>query len=454
MAKRMRIGELAERTGISRETIHFYLREGLLPRPRKAGRNMAFYEDAHVERLLLIKRLQNEKFLPLARIKDLLAGRTADANLVAELHSLVGIGPEAGKIQLSATQIEKARAAGIESAAELSVLGQAVAEVGYDFDLAVESFAAYVRHIAALEREEARIVFGRLLRAKNPIALVETLRRGREAQSRFLAAARARSLQHELEAYLEEVEHSVALSGGPPMHPLSDGLLKQLGYPARYKKLLSEWRESARAAKDLIALEYGVGHADTLSELAQKMRQRHGDLGEVLLWQGAALVDAGEFEAGITLLRRAAELMKSSPLAHATLGSAWIRRARRTLLAAGVQSAMQEAQNGLAELEKSRSGEQTALVRYLRGRVYTSMPRFFGHFDAGLADLQAVAEGKATEDPVISRLRGNALYFLGVALEQAGQRAQSRAALLGAADVDPEGPLGARARERLQGVKR
>ncbi len=74
MPRRMRIGELADRTGISRETIHFYLREGLLPRPRKAGRNMAFYEDAHVERLLLIKRLQNEKFLPLARIKDLLAG--------------------------------------------------------------------------------------------------------------------------------------------------------------------------------------------------------------------------------------------------------------------------------------------------------------------------------------------------------------------------------------------
>src|SRR5215468_5002710 len=109
MAKRMRIGELAERTGISRETIHFYLREGLLPRPRKAGRNMAFYEDTHVERLLLIKRLQNEKFLPLARIKDLLAGQGgADADLVAELHTLVGA-PEVGRIRLSAAQFEKAR---------------------------------------------------------------------------------------------------------------------------------------------------------------------------------------------------------------------------------------------------------------------------------------------------------------------------------------------------------
>jgi tetratricopeptide (TPR) repeat protein len=419
---------------------------------------MAFYEQRHVERLLLIKRLQNEKFLPLARIKALLSGQGgADADLVAELHSLVGT-PEVGKILLNAEQMQKARAAGISSPAELAVLGQAVHEVGYDFDLAVESFAAYLRHMAALEREEARIVFDRLLRAKNPIAMVETLRRGREVQSRFLAAARARFLEHELEDYLKEIEHSVALSGGPPMHPLSDGLLRRLGYPARAKKLLADSRESPRAARELIGLEYGVGHTETLSELAQKMRQRHGDLGEVILWQGAALVDAGEFEAGLTLLRRSVELIGSgeaAPVAHATLGSALIRRARRTLLSVGTQSAMQEAQAGLAELEKSLTSQPSAFVRYLRGRVYTSMPRFFGHFDSGLADLQAVAViSEGGPDPVLSRLRGNALYFLGVALEQAGRSADSRAALLGAAEVDPEGPLGMRARERLQGVTR
>src|SRR5262249_552462 len=186
---------------------------------------------------------------------------------------------------------------------------------------------------------------------------------GGEVQSRFLAAARARLLQQELEDYLKEVEHSVTISGGPPMHPLSDALLRRLGYPARAKKLLADARESPRAARELVALEYGVGHTETLSELAQKMRQRHGDLGEGILWQGGARVDAGEFEAGLTLLRQASELLRGSPLTHATLGSAWIRRARRTLLSAGTQSAMQEAQSGIVELAKSQAGEQTALVR-------------------------------------------------------------------------------------------
>src|SRR5262249_59186693 len=133
------------------------------------------------------------------------------------------------------------------------------------------------------------------------------LRRGRGVRSRFLPPARAPFLQHELGVSLKGVEPWAALSGGPPMHALSDALLRRLGHPARANELLAESRESSRAAIALAALEYGVGHTDALSELAQKMRQRHGDLGELLLWQGAALVDAGEFEAGIALLRRAAE---------------------------------------------------------------------------------------------------------------------------------------------------
>lgn len=37
----MKIGDLAQRTRITKETIHYYIREGLLPKPRKLGRNSA-----------------------------------------------------------------------------------------------------------------------------------------------------------------------------------------------------------------------------------------------------------------------------------------------------------------------------------------------------------------------------------------------------------------------------
>jgi len=68
----MRIGELATRTGVPKETIHYYIREGVLRRPRKTGRNAAEYAESYVEQIHIIKRLQDNYFLPLSVIKRLI----------------------------------------------------------------------------------------------------------------------------------------------------------------------------------------------------------------------------------------------------------------------------------------------------------------------------------------------------------------------------------------------
>ena len=68
----MRMRELEKASGVGRETIRYYIREGLLPEPDRASRNSAFYSDEHVTRLRAIKRLQEERFLPLAVIRTLL----------------------------------------------------------------------------------------------------------------------------------------------------------------------------------------------------------------------------------------------------------------------------------------------------------------------------------------------------------------------------------------------
>ncbi len=75
----MRMRELEQRSGVGRETIRFYIREGLLPEPARAARNSASYSEAHVARLGLIKRLQEERFLPLAVIRGLLDGEADSA---------------------------------------------------------------------------------------------------------------------------------------------------------------------------------------------------------------------------------------------------------------------------------------------------------------------------------------------------------------------------------------
>lgn len=69
----LKMKDLEARTGLSRQAIHFYLREGLLPEPHRPKRNVAHYSEDHVARIKLIKRLQEEKFLPLGVIKNMLA---------------------------------------------------------------------------------------------------------------------------------------------------------------------------------------------------------------------------------------------------------------------------------------------------------------------------------------------------------------------------------------------
>ena len=68
----MKIRNLVQHTGVSKETVHFYIREGLLPKPLKRGRNIAEYDDSYVERIRFIKELQDRHFLPLAVIKNIL----------------------------------------------------------------------------------------------------------------------------------------------------------------------------------------------------------------------------------------------------------------------------------------------------------------------------------------------------------------------------------------------
>jgi DNA-binding transcriptional MerR regulator len=67
-----RMKDLCEQTGLGRQAVHFYILQGLLPEGEKTGRNMAYYSQAHVDRLRLIRRLQEEHFLPLKAIRAVL----------------------------------------------------------------------------------------------------------------------------------------------------------------------------------------------------------------------------------------------------------------------------------------------------------------------------------------------------------------------------------------------
>ena len=85
----LRMKELAEASGVPAPTIKHYLREGLLPEPVKTSRNMAYYPPEFVERIRLIKRLQEERFMPLKAIKSVLDEDPERARALVELEDRI-----------------------------------------------------------------------------------------------------------------------------------------------------------------------------------------------------------------------------------------------------------------------------------------------------------------------------------------------------------------------------
>lgn len=81
----LKISELAEASDVPVATVRHYLREGLLPEPVKTSRNMAYYPPGFADRIRLIKRLQEERFMPLRVIKDALESNGGDLERLGAL---------------------------------------------------------------------------------------------------------------------------------------------------------------------------------------------------------------------------------------------------------------------------------------------------------------------------------------------------------------------------------
>jgi DNA-binding transcriptional MerR regulator len=69
---KLKIGEIAKRSGVRASTIRYYVQEGLLPKPEKANEKMAYYNEGCVERLQIIQELKEKRYFPLYLIKNIL----------------------------------------------------------------------------------------------------------------------------------------------------------------------------------------------------------------------------------------------------------------------------------------------------------------------------------------------------------------------------------------------
>ncbi len=88
----LKMRDLAERSGVSAGTIKHYLREGVLGDDEgivRTSRNMAWYPPEFVDRIRLVKRLQEERFMPLRLIKGVMDRGPEQAAAMVEVEDRI-----------------------------------------------------------------------------------------------------------------------------------------------------------------------------------------------------------------------------------------------------------------------------------------------------------------------------------------------------------------------------
>jgi DNA-binding transcriptional MerR regulator len=218
----LRMGELARASGVSAATIKHYLREGLLPEPVKTSRNMAYYPADFVERIRMIKQLQEERYMPLRVIKDLLEEDPDRARALIELgdrlleHALAG---ESERI--SAAEVRHRYEVPqdvLDRLAELEVLtpdrrGYSPSDVriieaisrfragGYEerIGFTVYDTLRYRDAMGALVKQEVDVLMERLAGEVDPDEAMKLIEAGNQPLNDLLAAMHTKALVAELE---------------------------------------------------------------------------------------------------------------------------------------------------------------------------------------------------------------------------------------------------------------
>jgi DNA-binding transcriptional MerR regulator len=217
----LKMRELAAASGVSSGTIKHYLREGLLPEPVKTSRNMAYYPPEFVDRIRMIKQLQEERFMPLKVIKRMIDADPDRMRALIELEDRVLERAAEGEEKRTTAADLKRRydipKEVLDRLAELEVLtpnsrGYSPSDVriveaicrfragGYDerIGFTVYDTLRYKRALQALVEEEVQVLLERLAGEMEPERAVALIDDGVEPLQDLIGALHSKLLVAEL----------------------------------------------------------------------------------------------------------------------------------------------------------------------------------------------------------------------------------------------------------------
>jgi len=434
----LRISELAKLADVSIPTIKHYLKEGLLPRPIKTGRTMSYYDESCVDRVRLIKRLQNERFLPLNVIKQILeSGNNFDQELILR-EGILGISRLAMPTRaVTPEDIEKTTGYDLSHLKRAEDMGVIIPrsteegtiydtidqeilalirqreDIGIPFEYSIEMMSIYRKHMKKLVEEDAALFVRNLLSLQSAEEVIKYVWEGDSPLVAYMPLIRAKLTQ-------ANVERLFSILDTVP------GLIEEAFL---FRSLPGIWEMITRDPE-------AINTQSTLWKLVAWpiTHPNHRDDTRLLTTEGPSIGEVRELLTGIhdIISKRPddalgrfdsiAENERLGSMIRVLEGVAYIIKATQSSGFMPIISNIKDAMSRFAlSRETSRHQTTNLLTTYVRGTGLSMIPEEFGTHEDALEDLHEVItrgqeiRGDKREDIdtlFVLELTSKSIYFL------------------------------------------
>ncbi|MBN1289208.1 MAG: MerR family transcriptional regulator [Actinobacteria bacterium] len=490
----LKISELAEITGVSKQAIHFYLREGLLHSGRKTSHNMAYYDDSHVERINLIKRMQENNRLKLSEIKEILSGKVGSTKNGAALLDAFGFLPRddlklsTGELidrsGLSEEDLDELLEKGIITALdvesgeyfgaaslELARLAKAILDAGYSRDYLLNVLEIFRDESRRLAKREIENYFKRPLPGQDIGVLAETFRDTEPYLEKAFWMLRRIALGKETTRILDDFSFFSWITGkqledvASPILP-SDSYLEPLdveGVIDVIKKNIEEGRGDAASYINLGVIYYARGDKEEQRKWVMKAVEADPENQWALILLADSYANSNRTDKAEEVLAGCIKIHPDFALAlclHAiaTLETV-INENRLENVVASITGALNELE--LAGNIDLPEGFEQLVLYSLRGRALLLLPDFVGVFEDAVEYLKkglksGEKQKKEAADPfhrtAVDSLIMNFCYDLGRAADRVGNTKERDRYWNKLLKIDPDNIVAAELKARMDHV--
>lgn len=484
--RQFKLSQLAEAAGVAGKTIHYYMREGILPPARKVREKLALYDENHLRLLKLVQKLQTEKKLPLAFIAQLFKqgnydAETLELSLVADMFERANDGKnffpsanrqsngddESSEATISPALQRELASAGLIDSADGPLTGEEgkiawIISNAQAKGVSLGFFRDMMLPVQAIVSRQTRELIRTIDGEANFREVVKQVGEIDELVNRFLKAEKTRTLRHHFERSFAEGPLSVEKLRKKIYVP-SSAFLEKHEIFGQIEELEARVDTSGRDSEleVLLAEAYlAIGRYEEGGQLANRVLKRDKKNIDAMLLVTVADTFLNRTDEAVQMAQRAYKSSPGNARVTAYAAMAHIMQAARV---GGVISPAQWLRKALDLFQESlklvpRRTKDRLEILLMKGRAYSILPSPLEQVDEGIMALEELLEIVDSHSEAELGLpfkgfneiyRVNTFFYLGEAFEQKKDPEQFNAAFEKVLIRDPSSNFGRYAYQRI-----